>query len=147
MTAITDAVWDLFSLIPWPAADNQVAVTTATSNLTGATPRVLSQLNRFITVPATATVVLPSILTGEANVPVWVVNGAPTNALTVYAYADVGGHAEKINGTASTFGGATGGISIAAGAAALFIPEDVSRGRGGGSTASPLNWSCAGSNT
>jgi hypothetical protein len=102
---------------------------------------------RFTTVPATSVAVLPSLLTGETSYPIIVINEG-VNALTVYAYGDavVGPptHAEKLNGTASTFGAATGGLSIAAGSFAIFVPEDVPRGRQGtpivGATAEPLNW-------
>lgn len=143
MSVLTDALWDQVGFTPnFFALDNQSAVTTTTSNLTGATPRILSLANRYTVVPTTATVVLPSLLTGETNGPIIVIN-AGVNALTVYAYADVGGHAEKINNTASTFGGATGGLSIAAGSAAQFIAEDVPKGRGGVATANNLNWSAA----
>lgn len=142
MSNINNAVLDTLAFTGQGSSlfDNLSAVSTTTSNLTGATPRVPGTLNRYTVVPATATAVLPSLLTGEANWPVTLINDG-ANTLTVYAYADVGGHAESIGGVASTFGGATGGRTIAAGDSAVFIPEDVPKGRGGGAVTNLLNWS------
>lgn len=144
MSTINNAVLDSFGFTGagMQLFDNLSAVTTTTSNLTGATPRVPGTLNRYTISPATATVVLPSLLSGEANWPVIVVNDG-ANTITVYAYADNVSHAESIGGTASTFGGATGGKTVAAGASAIFIPEDVPRGRAGVATANNTNWSAA----
>lgn len=140
MSTLTDAMRDQFAYMGLSEVSAQVAVAAASSNLTGTAPRVLSQLNTFLVVPSTGVAVLPSLLTGEVNLPVVVLNDG-ANSMTVYAYADVGGHAEKINSTASTFGGATGGVSIAAGSGAVFIAEDVPKGRKGAGTTNLLNWS------
>ena len=141
MSAITQSVADVLSLLGIGIIDNQSGAAAASSNLTATATR-LNQANRFTLTPATSVAVLPSLLTGEAGLPVWVINEG-ASALTVYAYNDTLGHPEKLNGTASTFGGATGGQSVAAGAVGLFWPEDTPRGRGGGATASQLNWSAA----
>lgn len=141
MSTLTDAIRDQVSIsMNVNEVSDLTAVAAASSNLTGTATRVPSSLNTYTVVPSTGVVVLPSLLTGEGNWPIIICNDG-ANALTVYAYADVGGHAEKINGTASTFGGATGGVSIAAGSAGVFFAEDIPKGRKGSSTANSLNWS------
>jgi hypothetical protein len=143
MSLNTQAILDILALEELPYADYATAVSTASSNLTGATPRVPAQVARYTNVPSTATVVLPSLLTGEVCYPMYVVNEHPTNSITVYAYNDPQGHAEKINGTASTFGGATGGFTVAANSVGCFFPIGATKGRQGSSSPAQLNWSAA----
>lgn len=142
MSTLTDAMRDVFALLNLAEVTNLTAVAAGSSNLTGTAIRLPGQLNTFTVVPSTGVAVLPSLLTGETSVPIVVLNDG-ANALTVYAYNDPVGHPEKINGTASTFNGATGGLSINAGSGAIFIPEDVPKGRKGAGTANNLNWSAA----
>jgi hypothetical protein len=145
MSLNTQAILDILAIEELPFADYCTAVSVTGSNLTGAIPRVPAQVARYTAVPnspATAAVVLPSLLTGEVCYPMFVVNEHPTNSLIVYAYAD-NSHVEKINGTASTFGGATGGFSVAANSVGVFFPIGATKGRQGSSSPNQLTWSAA----
>jgi hypothetical protein len=89
------------------ASSEYVALTAAAQ--AGAT-RVNNVISRVIRSIATGSLILPSILTGEANEPIYVVNDSPNS---VNVYPAVG---EKTNGNANT------AVAVAAGAVGVFIP-------------------------
>lgn len=73
--------------------------------------RLTNRFSRCIKAASTGSVVLPSILSGEANEPMLVMNDA-ANSINVYP-----GLGEKING-----GSANAPIAVAAGASIMLFP-------------------------
>lgn len=78
--------------------------------------RITAQATRTVGGATNSGLILPSILSGEAPGIVWVLNDGP-NAIKVYTAAG-----ENHNGGSNAF------LSIAAGAAAVFMPVFNSKG-------------------
>lgn len=102
-------------LVPGPAATQNTAT------------RINSPLTRVLKSVSTGSLILPSILNGEANELMIVIN---ETGVTVNVYPAVG---EKTNGNVNTAFAITTGIS------AIFVPVLNSAGN----YPSGLNWSCA----
>jgi hypothetical protein len=85
-------------LVPGPAATQNTAT------------RINSPLSRVLKSVSTGSLILPSILNGEANEMMVVVNDSPN---TINVYPAVG---EKTNGSLNT------AVSVATGASGVFVP-------------------------
>jgi hypothetical protein len=123
------------SMIGGQSASNSSGV------LSARTSPVPSALVEYVSVPPGATAVMPRLRDLRDLTIYGVVNNG-TNPLTVFGYADQFTPGESINGTASTWGGNTGGLTVPAGQSAVLLPLGLPSRRDAVSGPSgPLGWS------